>query len=454
MEELFLIESVRWYRNATPDQICLWEADLRKSDRKELLVFPDPADQGRCRGILLSKYFSPALSELVGVREVIHDGEFVNLSISRTILRTFIGSLVSKIVGRAPAASLEPSVSELMDLGRSDIQPQDNFSSKPAEETGPLGFLKSKTPAKIEAELNEVVIGQPALTRAVADFLYYHALRQLHPQLPQRPLLIAGPSGSGKTEVWRVADRLYGQIFPIRIIDGSNMSCEGWSGNYKIDTYMDPKIVSGGILVVDEFDKLTKPKHSGHGDNVSLDMQAEFLKLVEGEYCITDKRKKTSMTSKQMGFVMVGAFESLRKEKTRPCSVEMPRIGFCTETSQKTLPASNGWEDFTDEDFISYGIMPELVGRIAIKCGTVPLSDQDYLNIICGPNSRVAMIKDILKSYGTEVSDLISPEEIRKLVATSQTNQTGVRWVSAQVETRLLEAIRQDGLFSDRQMAS
>ena len=54
---------------------------------------------------------------------------------------------------------------------------------------------------QMEQALNEQVIGQPALTKAVADFLYYHALRQLHPELPQRPLLIAGPSGSGKTEV-------------------------------------------------------------------------------------------------------------------------------------------------------------------------------------------------------------------------------------------------------------
>lgn len=61
----------------------------------------------------------------------------------------------------------------------------------------------------MEQELNKRIFGQPELTKAVADFLYYHALRQLHPELPQRPLLISGPSGSGKTEVWRVASRLY-----------------------------------------------------------------------------------------------------------------------------------------------------------------------------------------------------------------------------------------------------
>lgn len=140
-------------------------------------------------------------------------------------------------------------------------------------------------------------------------------LRQQHPSLPQRPLLIAGPSGSGKTEVWRVAKKLYGDTFFIRIIDGSNISGEGWSGNYKIDTYMHAQITDGGILVVDEFDKLVTPKHSSSGESVSLSIQAEFLKLVEGEYCVSKKKELTSMTSKMMGFVMVGTFEALRQWK-------------------------------------------------------------------------------------------------------------------------------------------
>lgn len=158
-------------------------------------------------------------------------------------------------------------------------------------------FLESKSPAQIERELNGEIIGQPGLTKAVADFLYYHALRQIHPELPQRPMLISGPSGSGKTEVWRAARQLYGSTFLIKVIDGSCISCEGWTGNYKIDTFMDASMVNGGILVVDEFDKLTKPRHAASGDNVSLDIQAEFLKLIEGEYQVTQRKKQTNMTS-------------------------------------------------------------------------------------------------------------------------------------------------------------
>jgi ATP-dependent Clp protease ATP-binding subunit ClpX len=148
-----------------------------------------------------------------------------------------------------------------------------------------------------------------------------------------------------------------------------------------------------------------------------------------------------------MGFVMVGAFESLWISKEQPAT--MPHIGFCADTP---APAENANIPaiLTDEDFIAYGILPELVGRIAVKCATKPLSDEAYMDIIRGPHSRVAAIEQVLKQYGTEVADVISKEELRQMVATSKSNRTGVRWVSAQVENRLLEAIREHGLFPDR----
>ena len=221
------------------------------------------------------------------------------------------------------------------------------------------------------------------------------------------------------------------------------MSCEGWAGNYKIDTYLNPAFAQGGILIVDEFDKLAKPRHSGAGDNVSHEIQAEFLKLVEGEYHITERKKQTNATTKMMGFVLVGAFEPLWIKKEQPKAV--PQIGFLLDAPQATAEAAPAV--LTDEDFIAYGILPELVGRIAVKCATKPLNDEAYWDIIRGPHSRVAAIEQVLKQYGTQVTDVISHEELRQMVATSRSNRTGVRWVSAQVENRLLEAIREHGLF-------
>lgn len=450
MEETIRIESIRWYPRATAQQLLQHKEDLRSQDSPTLILLPAPEDQDYFLGLLLEKYFTPQLEQCTGVRGSRTDGEFHVLQIGFVAIRGFIGSLMRKMqFPNAPKAVSEPSggdmLKELEDLARQQAATPNvpRFGSAHR-------FLRENTPASIQKKLDEYVIGQKEVTRAVAEFLYYHALRQQHPQLPQRPLLITGPSGSGKTEVWRIANQLYGSIFPIKIIDGSNLSCEGWSGNYKLDTYIDATTAQGGILVVDEFDKLAKPKHSGSGDNVSLDMQSEFLKLMEGEYQLTEKRKQTNLTTKKMGFVLVGAFESLRARKVQKHTPHVQPIGFCAATPAINAAPVACSEALTDEDFIAYGIMPEIVGRIAVKCASKALPDSAYLDILRGPHSRVGQLEQVLESYGISVSQVISSEELIKLVRTSKSNHTGVRWVSAQVESRLLEAIYEKGLFPHR----
>lgn len=298
-------------------------------------------------------------------------------------------------------------------------------------------FLRANTPETIENELNNYIVGQPELMRSVSDFLFYHALRQKHPELPLRSILISGPSGSGKTEVWRVVQKLYGRIFHVKILDGARLSSEGWAGSYKLISAIDPQTVNGGILVVDEFDKLCTPQHNAQGDNVSHKLQAEFLKLMEGELTQKDTLGNLHKCDR-MGFVFLGAFENLRENK-KACELQ---IGFSSLYRNKEEVNAR----ITDEDYVNFGIMTEIIGRISIKCEVHDLSDEDYVQIISNPHSRVATIINVLKQYGLEVQDVITAEEIVDLVAHSKKNRLGVRWVSAQIENKLLSLIRECGV--------
>lgn len=443
------IESLRWYPSATAQQLSQYKQALIEADRADLLLVPDPTDSSWHLGLLLSRCYTQGLRTCIGVRGVSTDGTLHCLQISSASVRGFASSLMRRL--NAPSAvSVADADTAALDFF-ADTPPQSPAKNTPApSDTAALRFLQAHTPAQLQRELSEHVIGQQALTREVAGFLYYHAMRQVHPNLPPRPMLISGPSGSGKTEVWRAAARLYGRVFPIKVIDGSNLSCEGWAGNYKLDTYIDAAMANGGILVVDEFDKLTRPKHSSSGDNVSLDIQAEFLKLMEGEYLLTEKRKQTGLSSRQMGFVLVGAFESLRAEKEQPAQSPARPIGFCAEAP--AVQPKGGV--LTDGDFIAYGIMPEIVGRIAVKCATQPLPDRAYLDILRGPHSRVAQLEQVLRAYGIAAADVISDQALLELVRSARSNRTGVRWVSAQVENRLLEAIYGQGVGGPPAQAS
>lgn len=443
MENTILIESLRVYAQMTQEQAVQLLEALVREDRKEMLLFPDPTDPIRYLGVLQEKYYTPELSDSASVRETECINGLRSISMSRSAIRPYMGSLMRRFYFPRSGSSAAERREQLLEQTRSP-EPGENppILFQDSQNLTLAQFLTTKTPAQLEKELNEQIIGQPELTRAVADFLYYHVLRQLHPELPQRPLLISGPSGNGKTEAWRVASRLYGDLLPIRIIDGSGISCEGWSGNFKVSTYMDETITRGGILVVDEFDKLVKPRHNSKGENVSMDVQAEFLKLLEGEYSIKKDRGGGNLTSQKMGFVLVGAFEELREKKL--CrQADTHHIGFCPEVTERVAKEN---ESITDEDLIRYGVMPELAGRIATKCTVTELDERAYLQILRSPHSRVAQIEKVLSCYGAQTGALLTEEDLRQLIATSKSNRTGVRWVSAQAEARLLAAIREQGL--------
>ena len=312
---------------------------------------------------------------------------------------------------------------------------KERLARKRERETKCKNFLKSSTPEKIESELNEYVIGQPELVKEVAGFLYYHALRQVYPELPMRNILVAGSSGSGKTEVFRCVKELYGDVVNIKIVDGSRITKEGWSGNQKLEGLLTPEV---DILVVDEMDKLCTPSFTSGGANVSKEIQSEFLKLLEGEYELKNRRE--SYVLEHLSVVFLGAFEGIREVKKREANYTM---GFATlELKNKQMN-----NEISDEDLVKFGVLPELLGRIAVKVVTNDLTDEDYLQILKNPHGRVFKLLEVLKVCGMEVSLTFSNEEILDLISRSRNNRTGFRWVSSQVENRILEGIRTVGVI-------
>lgn len=261
-------------------------------------------------------------------------------------------------------------------------------------------------------------------------------------------MLISGPSGSGKTEVWRVIKRLYGDLFPIKIINGARITEEGWKGDMKLIDQIDERLINGGILIVDEFDKLAGPRHNAIGENVAAALQSEFLKLLEGEENITSKSHKNKSvtmaeatndkTTKQLGLVLVGAFESMRNEDVKIA------IGF---GNQMPSPQS---QVRTDSDYIDFGLLPELVGRIATKCETKTLSDGDYIRIIKSPHSRVSNLLLVLNIYNKDFNSIIHDDELQEMIAISKANKTGVRWVASMVENKILSKLHKTGIGGEQ----
>ena len=344
-------------------------------------------------------------------------------------------------------------------------------------------FLARYTIPMIQEEIKKYIIGQDELVEHVSTFIYYHALRQIKPTLYPRPFLIAGPSGSGKTEAFRVVKNVFKDYFNVEIVDGTTITQEGWKGMRKLSALLG-SLSNGYILVIDEFDKLAKPAYDSGNNNVSEHIQAEFLKLLEGEYYTKDlqtdsfKRSKKEVAidydTRSLGIVLVGAFESIRSKKENPparvgfIQSDEPVVPIFTETPDhgrdrtrnrtiKTTksPGNNIKKasvdseqnkdtktiEITDEDLIAYGVITELVGRISDKCTTNKLTVEQYIQIVKNENSKVSQLMRELEQLGVETDDILNDDLISDLVEKSQTNLLGVRWVSSQIENLLLKQL-------------
>lgn len=132
--------------------------------------------------------------------------------------------------------------------------------------------------------------------------------------------MFIGSTGTGKTQLFRELKRI--SPVPILIVDGTNLTSEGFTGNDKGDiiaAYMrDVEDVERCIWVFDEADKFFVPELTSTGENVNKNIQSDILKLVEGGE-ITCKRK--IFNSDDITFVFLGAFQGIfnSDEKRKVC---------------------------------------------------------------------------------------------------------------------------------------
>ncbi len=134
------------------------------------------------------------------------------------------------------------------------------------------------TPKKIYGYLDNHVWKQDAAKKAASIIAYNCFERAV-----KSNALFVGPTGCGKTHIWRC---LRG-IFPdrIEIVDGSNLTMDGWKGEKKWASILRSPVFRSGrhaVLVIDEADKMLAPKYTSGGENASHSVQSEGLVMMEG----------------------------------------------------------------------------------------------------------------------------------------------------------------------------
>ena len=317
-----------------------------------------------------------------------------------------------------------------------------------------------RKPKEIRDYLDRFVIKQEQAKRvlsvAVCDH-YNHVRRcledanRIHSEYVKPNVLLLGPTGVGKTFLMRNVAKLIG--VPFVKADATKFSETGYVG-YDVDDLVrdlvkaaegDVELAQYGIIYVDEIDKIASEASRSGRDVSGRGVQINLLKLMEetevslhspqdmmGQMkAFMDMQKggkpsKTSISTKNILFIVSGAFDQLAENVRK--RLELNRIGFgsAEEEESSKMPVSNFLSKAETRDFIDYGFEPEFVGRLPVRVACDELTKDDLADILRSSEGNVLeQYRNDFDGYGIKFQ--LSDSAVEKIAEQAAEEKTGAR---------------------------
>jgi ATP-dependent Clp protease ATP-binding subunit ClpX len=294
--------------------------------------------------------------------------------------------------------------------------------------------LAIRSPQDVYVAISEQVVGQEEAKRclAVAVYNHYQRINGLA-DVAKSNILMAGPTGCGKTLLAETVSRILD--VPLIIADANRYSETGYIGDDVQDILYDlyraagnnPERAAKGIVYIDEIDKIAAAydsgKHRSNRDVSGESVQAELLKVIEGG----DGAGYPFDTS-QVLFMAGGAFSGLlgRGGRSEPGNL----IGFGREDEAAEKKKSQA-PDL--EDFIAYGMLPELMGRFQVRLMLDGLDRGMLRRILAEPrDSIISQYQSLFKANGIELA--FTSDALDRLAEWAQAQNLGARGLKSAVE--------------------